>query len=354
MMNKTINILSIDTSCDDTSVAITSNLTKRLNLISSQVKLHKKYGGVYPTLAKQEHEKNLPILLKKALDFSKKYNIKLDAIAITYGPGLAPALEIGIKYAKQKALELNLPLIPVNHIKAHALSFLIQRPKKQQTDFSLDEQDLDIKFPFLSLVISGGHTTFIKVDSFYNLSILGETIDDALGEALDKVGRMLNLGYPAGPVLEKLAQKNTKPLIEFPLPMTKRKDFNLSFSGLKTSAKRKLENIELDKQNLFNFAASFQEACFNHITYKLEKILKQYSFEFITLGGGVCKNNALRKKIRKLAKKYNLKVKVPVCKKFCTDNAVMIGIVGFLNFKQNKIIYKKDFKNLDREPNLKI
>lgn len=331
-------ILAIDTSCDETSVAVTRGTTIVSNVIASQAQLHKKYGGVFPTVAKQAHKENLPTTTQAAL---KKAGVdwdQIDAIAITQGPGLAPALEVGIRFTQALAEKHQKPLLPINHIEGHLLSVLAQ-PKTA-------ERELNYQLPALGAIVSGGHTEFILVERIGQYQKLGKTIDDAAGEALDKVGRMLDLGYPAGPVLEEFAKKGDAKVFEFPLPMTTSQDYNLSFSGLKTFSRNLIKQLEetgpLKQQTIFDFAASFQYAVFRHICHKLAKVLADNTeIKEIWLGGGVAANTELRKQIRQTLKTFAHErqldvptLRVPYTKKLCGDNAAMIGIVANLTNKK--------------------
>jgi N6-L-threonylcarbamoyladenine synthase len=339
-------ILAIDTSCDDTSAAITAGTKVLSNVIASQTQLHAPYGGVFPTIAKQAHKENIDQTIEVALKRAKTDWDQIEAIAVTQGPGLAPALEVGIAKAKELATEHNLPLIAVNHIEAHAISPLANSTTKHQ-------------FPALAIVVSGGHTEFIKVTQIGKYERLGFSIDDAAGEVLDKVGRMLNLGYPAGPVMEQFAKKGDPKKHAIPLPMTDREDFNMSFSGLKTWARNKLEQLEtqstLDRQGVYDLSASFQYGVFRHICYKLNKLLKKHQIAEIWLGGGVAANIKLRRMIRETLKAYNSEIKQPKAKLFtpyskrlCMDNAAMIGLVAGFKFKQQKFV--ENIENLERQP----
>lgn len=380
--NKKI-ILAIDTSCDDTSVAVLESSRILTSVVASQTNIHQPYGGVFPTLAKQAHQENIEACIqlacKKAdLIDKKSQKIKLDAIAVTVGPGLAPALEVGIKHAKILAKKWHLPIIPVNHIEAHALSPLLN-PKTSKTTRS-------INFPVLALVISGGHSEFILIKKIGYYRRLGWSVDDSAGECLDKIGRMLDLGYPAGPIIEKLAKKSNTDLWPLPLAMIGVENFNLSFSGLKTAANQLINQLikqeKLDAQTVCDLAASVQKQVFAQINYKLEKILFSPNLEKnlypknhflkkirhgqikaplteineIWLGGGVAANIALRADIRQTLKKYEkfsgkkIKLYLPYHKKFCADNAAMIALTAqFQPLTKNNIN-----QSLDRQPNLKI
>ena len=355
-MNKPL-ILSIDTSCDDTSAAVTKDNVVLSNIIASQTQLHAPYGGVFPTVAKQAHKENIDQTINIALKRAGVTWKDLDAIAITQGPGLAPALEVGINKAKELTKEHNLPLIAINHIEAHALSVLAEPNRKTP------KRTLNHQFPTLAIVVSGKHTDFIKITQIGEYERLGFSIDDAAGEALDKVGRMLDLGYPAGPIVEKFARNGTLGKHQVPLPMTDREDFNMSFSGLKTWARNKLEQIEtqntLDKQGVYDFSASFQYGVFRHICYKLNKLLKTQNFHEIWLGGGVATNIEIRRMIRETLKSYNneskqpkIKLFTPYSKRLCMDNAAMIGIVANYKFAQKNFV--KNIENLERVPRFEI
>lgn len=359
-MTKKPKILAIDTSCDETSAAVAVGTTVLANVIASQVELHKKYGGVFPTIAKQAHQQNIKPVIKLALSRAKTQLEQIKAIAVTQGPGLAPALEIGINEAKELAKKNHQPLIAINHLEAHALSVLAQAKKRSSINLHRQKKRLPLVFPILSLVISGGHSQFILVNQIGHYQILGSSLDDAAGECLDKVGRMLNLGYPAGPVIEELAKKGNQQRFHFPLPMTQSNNYDLSFSGLKTYARNLIEKLENDhqinKQLIFDFCASFQNAVFKHISYKLNKILfdrkktsPQRKITEIWIGGGVAANASLRKEIRTIAKQYAIKVQVPMSKRICSDNAAMVAVLAGFKYLQKDFISNP--RLLDRRPN---
>lgn len=388
-------ILAIDTSCDETSVAVTRGVTILSNVVASQINLHKEYGGVFPTLAKQAHQAKIAPCTKKALKLAGLALSDIQAIAITQGPGLAPALEVGITYAKQLASENHKPLIAVNHIEAHALSVLARGRKREKvfkqktsgllnTDrpnpfTSLDLPNLEQLLPALAIIVSGGHSQFVYISKIGEYQILGETLDDAVGESLDKVGRMLELGYPAGPVVEHLAKQGNPQTYAFPLPMTTSGDYNLSFSGLKTSASNllvKLGGIEqLTAQDIGNFCASYQFAVFRHLTHKLKKLLSEYmaskqqagnntanknssplqankTINSVWLGGGVVANTALRQAVRQTIKPFQLKLLTPYNKKLCGDNAGMIGVTAYFQWLNKDWLEGKQITSLDRKPRL--
>lgn len=352
-------ILAIDTSCDDTSAAVVQGVTVLSNVIASQTQLHKPYGGVFPTVAKQAHRENIDRVVELALQRAQVKESQLGAIAVTQGPGLAPALEVGISKAQELAEKLRLPLIPVNHIEGHVLSPLAESKKKslptKPTDLAKREHD----FPTLAVIVSGGHTEFIKVKEIGDYQRLGWKIDDAAGEALDKIGRMLDLGYPAGPTIEQMATQGDPKRFIFPLPLTTQKDFNVSFSGMKTFSRNLVEKLEaehaLDAQAIYDFCASIQYAIFRHIMYKLSKILLSVEFGEIWLGGGVAANMALRRTLREtvttVAKQQQhpkQAVLTPYTKRLCMDNAAMVGVAASFRFEHQK--YTTDYSSIDRKP----
>lgn len=356
-------ILAIDTSCDETSVAVTHGPFVLSNVVASQAQLHQKYGGVFPTVAKQAHQENIGPTTQAALQRAGVDWAEIEAIAVTQGPGLAPALEIGINYAFELGEEHTKPVIPINHIEGHVLSVLAE-PKPKGSQWHNLHASLAPNLPALALVISGGHSEFILVEEKVTYTRLGWTIDDAAGEALDKVGRMLDLGYPAGPVIEKFSQHGDATAYNYPLPMTTSGDYNLSFSGLKTYSRNLIRELDqagqLNKQAIYNLAASFQRAVFRHITHKLEKVLSAHpEIQELWLGGGVAANTELRKQLRATTKKFdaelekkgqqarNLPLKTPYSKKLCGDNGAMIGVVASTKPLRNS-------KKFERMPRLKI
>lgn len=366
-------ILAIDTSCDDTAASVVQGRTILSNVIASQTQLHKKYGGVFPTVAKQAHKENIQVTVIEALSRAKTSVSDLAAIAVTIGPGLAPALEVGIQFAKEFALKNNLPFIPINHIEGHILSPLAVR-NSQQKENNISQFDIsDISFPVLGIVVSGGHTQFVLINEIGTYKIIGTTIDDAAGECLDKIGRMLNLGYPAGATIEKFAKLGDASKYEFPLPMTSIKTYDMSFSGLKTFARNLIqtetENSQLKKQNIYDLCASAQYSVFRHINYKLNKLLQDIKVAEVWLGGGVAQNAYLRQTIRETirnSEKKKLRTAVhdsdkkivfraPFSEKLCMDNAAMIGLVANLKYQQNKYLQsKKEIEAVDRLPRWKI
>jgi len=341
-----MKILSIDTSCDETSVAVTSGRKVLSNVIYSQILLHKKWGGVVPSIAKRAHEERIDFVVESALqNFSRSKNLfeKIDAIAVTQGPGLAVALEVGIKKAKELAIKYNKKLIAVNHLEGHIYSAFVQNSK--------GNPKRDFKFPYLALIVSGGHTEFVIFKDHLEYEIIGSTLDDAGGEALDKAAKLLGLGYPGGPVLERLAREvDNIDSHNFPRPMLKSKDLNFSFSGLKTSFYYFLKNNPDQTSNIKLLASSFQEAVFDTLIKKTEKAIKLTTINQLIVVGGVVANLRLRKLMRDLVKKYNGEVLFPTYKYLTGDNAAMIGVVAGYKGQKNKFV--KNIDELDRIPRM--
>jgi N6-L-threonylcarbamoyladenine synthase len=342
-----VKILAIETSCDETAAAVVEERRVLGNAIYSQILIHKKWGGVVPSLAKKAHEERIDMVIDDALIKAKTKIEEIDAIAVTYGPGLAIALEVGINKAKELAKKFDKKLIAVNHMEGHTYANFAQNSK--------GNPKRNLKFPYLVLLVSGGHTELVLWKSELDFRLLGETVDDAAGEALDKAAKLLNLGYPGGPVIERLArQVDYKDFYNFPRPMIKSNDLNFSFSGLKTSfyyfLKKKTDE-EINK-NIKQLASSFQEAVFDSIQIKLEKAVRQTGVKLIVVGGGVISNQHLRNRLRLLAKKIGGEVIFPPQKYLCTDNAAMIGVAASFRAKQKAFI--KDFSTLDRVPRLRF
>lgn len=346
-----MRILSIDTSCDETSAAVTQNLKILSNVIWSQASLHTKFGGVYPSLARREHEKKIDWVINKSLVISHQPLEKIDTIAVTVGPGLAIALEVGIKKAKELAKKYNKKLIAVNHLEGHLLSCLAE-PNAENDKRSI----INIKFPALGLIVSGGNTLIIKINKIGSYKTLAETQDDALGEALDKAARVLGLGYPGGPIIEKFAKAADPTKFSLPLPLVGDKVKNrFSYSGLKTAFIRLFGSIRNPgKQDLINLAAAFQDTAFRHITTVLDYQISHHplGISHLLLGGGVAANVELRKRIRKLTKKHCIKVLFPYNKRLYTDNAAMIGIAAY--FKARRGEFVKNIEALDRLPRMRL
>jgi N6-L-threonylcarbamoyladenine synthase len=345
-------ILGIDTSCDETSVAILKIANFKLkilsNIISSQAKLHSKYGGVWPSLAKREHKKNLPIVFEKALKEAKIKISDIDIFGITVGPGLEPCLWEGINFLKSITKE---KIFPVNHIKAHIFSSFLDE------NFELLFKKNFI-FPAISLVVSGGHTQLILVEKLNKFLLLGETRDDAAGECLDKVARRLGLGYPGGPAIEKLAKlqtKNSKFKIKLPRPMINQKNYDFSFSGLKTAVLydflKRDEKERESKEYKIEIAKEVQSAIFDVLVSKTFRAAREFKVKSIILGGGVAANSKLREEFEKAREKEKIKVKLFFPKKeFCTDNGAMVALVAWIDW----FLKEKETKEIVALANLRI
>ena len=331
-MKKKITFLGIETSCDETAAAVirennegTADILS--NIVSSQIAEHEKFGGVVPELAARAHLENIDYIINKALGESKISLNEIDGIAATAGPGLVVCLNIGLNIGKSIAAFSNKPFIGVNHLEGHALSPGLQ---------------VNIKFPYLLLLISGGHTQYLIVKDINHYEQLGTTIDDALGEAFDKTAKMLNLGYPGGQNVEKFAKFGDKNFFNLPEPIINKAGCNLSFAGLKTAVLRLSKNIKEDKKLKYNLAASFQNTI-NKILYKKTKVAvnifrektKKKDFQFV-VAGGVAANETIRNTLLTLSKEMNFENIYPD-HKFCSDNAAMIAWVGIHRFKKNMI-----------------
>ncbi|MFA8341536.1 MAG: tRNA (adenosine(37)-N6)-threonylcarbamoyltransferase complex transferase subunit TsaD [Rhodothermaceae bacterium] len=311
-----MNVIGIESSCDETSVAIISDGELKSNLISSQ-DFHVKYGGVVPELSSRAHLQIINPLVKQALEEAQLDVKDIDVVTATAGPGLIGAVLVGLNYAKGLAFSLGKPLVPVNHIEGHLFSGFLM-PEKP-------------KFPFLGVVVSGGHTLLLLVNSDTEIVKLGSTIDDAAGEAFDKVAKLMNLGYPGGPKIQKLADSGDPKKILFPIARTKN-EYDFSFSGLKTSVLRHIQQsyddpAQIPQEDLPDLAASFEDAVIRALIKKSEKVLKKYKVKSISLAGGVAANGHLRDAFAALAKKYRKTFVVPDMT-YCGDNAAMIAYRG--------------------------
>lgn len=322
MEHKNIYILAIESSCDDTSAAVLHNNRKLSNIVATQ-KIHEEYGGVVPELASRAHQQNIVPVVHQALAKANIDKKQLSAIAFTRGPGLMGSLLVGTSFAKSLALGLDIPLIEVNHMQAHILAHFIDEDNNEKP-----------QFPFLALTISGGHTQIVLVKNYFELEILGETLDDAVGEAFDKSAKILGLPYPGGPLVDKYAQLGNPKA--FPFPKPKVKDLNFSFSGLKTSIlyfiqKQVKENPNFVEENLNDICASIQYTIIDILISKLKKAAKQTGIKQIAIGGGVSANSGIRKALKDGETKFGWTTYVPKFE-YCTDNAAMIGIVGYLKY----------------------
>lgn len=329
--HKTIYILAIESSCDDTSAAVLMNDKVLSNVVATQA-IHKEYGGVVPELASRAHQQNIVPVVHQALAKANIDKKQLSAIAFTRGPGLMGSLLVGTSFAKSLSLGLQIPLIEVNHMKAHILAHFIN-----------DESMRPPQFPFLALTISGGHTQIVKVNDYFDMEIIGQTLDDAVGEAFDKSAKILGLPYPGGPLIDKYAANGNPLKFEFPVP--KVKDLNFSFSGLKTSIlyfiqKRTKEDPDFIKKNLEDICASIQFTIITILMQKLKKAVKLTGIERVAIGGGVSANSGIRKALLEAQNKYNWETYIPKFE-YCTDNAAMIGIVGYHKYL-NEVFTQQD------------
>ncbi len=321
-----INILAIESSCDDTSAAIISDKIILSNVIASQ-DVHRRYGGVVPELASRAHQQNIIPVIHEALNRANLNKNQLHAVAYTRGPGLLGSLLVGTSFAKAFAMGLGIPLIDVDHMDAHILAHFAALP---------DTPYMPPEFPFLCLTVSGGHTQIVKVNSPFDMEILGHTIDDAAGETFDKAAKIMGLPYPGGPVIDKLAKDGDSNAFSFPHPQIKNYDY--SFSGLKTSflyfLRDELKNdpdyIDKNKNDL---CASIQKTIIDILLHKFLKAAHKTGIKNIAIAGGVSANSELQKQLRKAGAKHNLKVFIPKFE-FTTDNAAMIAIAGYFKYQQ--------------------
>lgn len=322
MDSQNIYILGIESSCDDTAASVIQNGKILSNVIASQ-KIHEEYGGVVPELASRAHQQNIVPVVHQALKKANINKTQLNAIAFTRGPGLMGSLLVGTSFAKSLAYGLNIPLIDVNHMQAHILAHFI------------DEDGFDKPpFPFLAMTISGGHTQIVKVNHYFDMEVIGETIDDAVGEAFDKSGKILGLGYPAGPEIDKRAKLGNPKAFKFTKP--KVDGLNFSFSGLKTAIlyfiqKEVKNNPNFIEEHLNDICASIQYTIIGILMDKLKLASKQTGIKHIAIGGGVSANSGIRQALKDGEQKFGWTTYVPKFE-FTTDNAAMIAIVGYLKY----------------------
>ena len=318
-------ILAIESSCDETSVAVCNNGKITANVIANQT-IHENYGGVIPELASRVHQQNIVPAVQQALAIAKVNKSELNGVAFTRGPGLLGALLVGVSFAKSFALALDLPLIAVNHMQAHILAHFIDEPKP--------------KFPFLCLTVSGGHTQIVLVKDYFDMEIVGETLDDAAGEAFDKTAKILNLPYPGGPLIDKYAKGGNPLAYKFAEPQIK--DLNYSFSGFKTSIlyfirDRQKENPQFVEENLADICASVQHSIVKILLNKLKKATKQFNINNIAIAGGVSANSGLRNALQEASVSLGWNVYIPAFE-YCTDNAGMIAIAGYQKYLQGEFV----------------
>ncbi len=316
-------ILAIESSCDDTSVAVLHNDKVLSNVVANQ-EIHSQYGGVVPELASRAHQQNIVPVVHQALIKANIDKKELNAIAFTKGPGLMGSLLVGTSFAKSMALALGIPLISVNHMQAHILAHFIDTKNQSKPPF-----------PFLCLTISGGHTQIVNVTNYFSMEIIGETLDDAVGEAFDKSAKILGLSYPGGPLIDKHAQLGNPKAFEFTHPKTKNK-LDFSFSGLKTGILRFIqknvrEKPDFIKENLNDICASIQFTIVSILMNKLTEASKQTGIQHIAIAGGVSANSGIRNALLTTEKQAGWKTYIPEFE-YTTDNAAMIGIVGYYKY----------------------
>jgi N6-L-threonylcarbamoyladenine synthase len=323
---KTPIILGIESSCDDTSAAIIQGKKILSNVVSTQ-KIHQDYGGVVPELASRVHLQNIVPVVHQAIQLANINKKAIDAISFTRGPGLLGSLLVGTSFAKSLSMSLNVPLIEVNHMQGHIFAHFIEEDEKK-----------NICFPFLCLTVSGGHTQIVKVNDYFDMEVLGETLDDAAGEAFDKIGKLMGLEYPAGPMIDNLSQIGNKDKFKFPLP--KLEGIKFSFSGIKTSVlyfiqKEVDKNPNFIKDNLADLCAGVQKTIISALLDKLKLAIKITGIKNVAIAGGVSANSELRREIIKLESNLNCKTFIPKFE-YTTDNAAMIAVVGSIKYEHNK------------------
>ena len=324
-------ILAIESSCDETSASVIRNGKVLNNIIASQA-VHQKYGGVVPELASRAHQQNIVMVVKESMEQSGVLKTDLDAIGFTRGPGLIGSLLVGISFAKGLALGLGIPLIEVNHMQAHVLSHFIEEPVPN--------------FPFLCLTVSGGHTQIILVRDYLDMELIGQTQDDAVGEAFDKAAKIMEMPYPGGPLIDRYARNGNPHAFRF--PETSMPGLDFSFSGIKTAflyflRDEKKKNPQFVEENLHDICASLQHTLVNMLLSRLEKASDQTGIREIAIAGGVSANSGLRNSLKLLAEKRKWKVYIPSFE-YCTDNAAMIAMAAHYRF------LKKDFSSLEVTP----
>ncbi len=324
MTKKNITILGIESSCDDTSAAVLKDAKILSNIVANQ-DVHQEYGGVVPELASRAHQQNIVPVVNQALKIANISKEQVDAIAFTRGPGLMGSLLVGTSFAKSLALALNVPLIDVNHMQGHILAHFIDEGQEMPA------------FPFLCLTVSGGHTQIVVVKDHFNMELIGETIDDAAGEAFDKSAKILGLQYPGGPLIDKYAKQGNPTAFKFTKPRVKELEF--SFSGLKSNIlqliqREQKKDIDFIDKNLIDLCASIQYTIISILLEKINNAVKHTGITRIAIAGGVSANSGLREALKGREQTHNWKVYIPKFE-YCTDNAAMIAIVGHYKYLQN-------------------
>ena len=322
-INPKATILAIESSCDDTSAAVLRGDRILSNVIASQ-KVHEQYGGVVPELASRAHQQNIVPVVDAAISNAGIDKSELDAVAFTRGPGLLGSLMVGVSFAKSFAQALNIPLVEVNHLQAHVLSHFIKA----------DDNSVVPQFPFVCLLVSGGHTQILLLRDYFDIQVLGQTIDDAAGEAIDKAAKIMELGYPGGPIIDRLAKEGNPDAYHFATPHIPGNDY--SFSGIKTSflyflRDRLAENPDYIQQHKADLCASIQQCIVGFLVKKLETAVKQSGVRQVAIAGGVSANSLLRSELQRLGQRHRWQVFIPQFQ-FCTDNAAMVGIAGYYKY----------------------
>ncbi|MBI2674196.1 MAG: tRNA (adenosine(37)-N6)-threonylcarbamoyltransferase complex transferase subunit TsaD [Candidatus Yanofskybacteria bacterium] len=382
-----MKILGVETSCDETAIAVVEVKGNKIrvlsNIVSSQVKLHAKYGGVVPNLAAREHEKNLPHVFRGALKKSKLKMVDIDLIAVARGPGLSPALWRGINFAKELSEKYKKPILGVSHLEGHIYSnwlspvgenskFEIRNSKQTASSAEVASatkagQISNLKtqniFPVLNLIVSGGHTELVLMKNHGKYQIIGETLDDAVGEAFDKVARLLGLGYPGGPAIALRAEQWNVEMskcrnieISFPRPMINQKNYNFSYAGLKTAVLYKVRDlknagVKLTDKIINEICYEFQNAALDVLVYKTTKATQGYKVKSLLLSGGVSANKELRKRLAAEAEKLKVKYSQPEME-YTGDNAAMIAIAGYFKIKNKNEKVKTDWGSVEMDANL--
>jgi N6-L-threonylcarbamoyladenine synthase len=337
-MDKDIKILGIESSCDETSASVVVNGRKVLsNIISTQIDIHKKFGGVVPEVASRKHIEAINAVVEEALEKAELSLADIDAVAVTYGPGLVGALLVGLQYAKGLAYALKKPLIGVNHIEGHISANFIEHK--------------DLEPPFVCLVVSGGHTFIVYMEDYGKFEVIGQTRDDAAGEAYDKIARALGLGYPGGPKIDMLSKEGNPDAIKFPKANFHDDSLDFSFSGLKSAVLNYLNKMEMTgaEINKADVAASFQKAVVEVLTDNVIKTCKRRGASKIAIAGGVASNSALRANLINEGEKIGIEVLFPA-PVLCTDNAAMIASAGYFEYRRGTV----SELNLNAVPNLKL
>ena len=328
-------ILAIESSCDDTSAALLRGDRILSNVIASQ-KVHEQYGGVVPELASRAHQQNIVPVVDAAIRNAGVDKSQINAVAFTRGPGLLGSLMVGVSFAKSFAQALSIPLIEVNHLQAHVLSHFI----KENDDSPVPQ------FPFICLLVSGGHTQILLLRSHFDIEVLGQTIDDAAGEAIDKAAKIMDLGYPGGPVIDRLAKEGNPDAFHFATPVIPGNDY--SFSGIKTSflyflRDRLAEDPAFIENHKADLCASIQQCIIGFLIKKVEKAVKETRVKQVAIAGGVSANSLLRSEVQRLGQRRRLQVFIPPFQ-FCTDNAAMVGIAGYFKYLRH------DFADISLPP----